>query len=68
LQDEIGHVAIGNRWYAWTCEREGLDPVAHYAVLTQRHEAPRMKPPFNRTARFDAGFSETEMAWLDAQA
>jgi len=68
LRDEIGHVAIGNRWYAWACEREGLDPVAHYAVLTQRHEAPRMKPPFNRTARFDAGFSEAEMAWLDAQA
>ena len=28
LRDEIGHVAIGNRWYGWLCERSGLEPVA----------------------------------------
>ena len=67
LRDEIGHVAIGNRWYAWTCARAGWEPVAHYAVLTQRHQAPKMKPPFNRTARLQAGFSETELSWLNGQ-
>ena len=30
LRDEIGHVAIGNRWYRFVCERAGLDPVALY--------------------------------------
>jgi hypothetical protein len=30
LRDEVGHVAIGNHWYRWLCERDGLDPVAHY--------------------------------------
>jgi len=64
LRDEIGHVAIGNRWYAWLCEREGLDPVAHYAVLVQRHEAPRPRPPFNFEARQRAGFSAAELAAL----
>ena len=68
LRDEIGHVAIGNRWYAWTCARANLDPVAHYAVLTERHQAPKMKPPFNRSARLQAGFSEIELTWLNAQA
>src|SRR4051812_19330104 len=40
LRDEVGHVAIGNHWYRWLCEREGLDPATHYAVLTERHSAP----------------------------
>ena len=68
LRDEVGHVAIGNRWYAWLCEREGLDPVAHYAVLVQRHEAPRPRPPFNFEARQRAGFSDAELALLGARA
>ena len=64
LRDEVGHVAIGNRWYAWLCEREGLDPVTHYAVLVRRHEAPRPRPPFNFEARRRAGFSAAELALL----
>ena len=60
LRDEIGHVAIGNRWYRFLCEREGLDPMAHYAVLADRHAAPRLHPPFNKEARLRAGFSPEE--------
>ena len=43
LRDEIGHVAIGNRWYRWCCARDGLDPLRHYAALAQRHGAPRLR-------------------------
>ncbi|TFY98743.1 ferritin-like domain-containing protein [Ramlibacter rhizophilus] len=64
LRDEIGHVAIGNHWYRWLCEREGLDPVAHYPVLVERHAAPRLHPPFNEAARARAGFSAEELAQL----
>ncbi|HET9644182.1 MAG TPA: ferritin-like domain-containing protein [Burkholderiaceae bacterium] len=64
LRDEIGHVAIGNRWYAWLCGRHALDPVSHYRVLVERYSAPRLKPPFNRPARLAAGFSEVELAYL----
>jgi uncharacterized ferritin-like protein (DUF455 family) len=64
LRDEIGHVAVGNHWYHWLCERQGLDAVAHYALLTARHEAPRLRPPFNLAARAAAGFSEQEMQAL----
>lgn len=64
LRDEIGHVAVGNHWYRWCCERQGLDPIAHYPVLAERYTAPKLYPPFNEAARRDAGFSEAEMAWL----
>jgi uncharacterized ferritin-like protein (DUF455 family) len=64
LRDEVGHVAIGNHWYRWLCERDGIDPVAHYAVLTRRYEAPRLRPPFNAEARKRAGFSDEELALL----
>lgn len=66
LRDEVGHVAIGNRWYRWLCARDGLDPVAHYAVLVERYAAPRLHPPFNEEARLRAGFSAEELAWLSA--
>lgn len=66
LRDEIGHVAIGNRWYRWCCAREGLDPEAHYATLAARHGAPKLRPPFNTAARAAAGFSAAEIAALDA--
>lgn len=68
LRDEVGHVAIGNRWYRWLCEQRGLDPVATYAELAQRHQAPRLRPPFNLAARRAAGFEEDELAWLTASA
>ena len=64
LRDEIGHVAVGNRWYRWLCEREGLDPIAHYAALAARHGAPRLKGPFNLEARRAAGFLDEEIALL----
>ena len=64
LRDEVGHVAIGNRWYRWLCERQGLEPVAHYAVLAARHHAPKLHPPFNEAARRSAGFTEAEITQL----
>ncbi|MGE0349957.1 ferritin-like domain-containing protein [Hydrogenophaga sp.] len=64
LRDEIGHVAVGNRWYGWLCKQQGLEPVAHYRQLARRFSAPRLRPPFNTVARKAAGFSELEMQEL----
>jgi uncharacterized ferritin-like protein (DUF455 family) len=64
LRDEIGHVAIGNRWYAWACARAGLDPVAHYPHLVRQYAAPRLRAPLNLPARRAAGFTEAELSWL----
>ena len=68
LRDEVGHVAIGNHWYRWLCRRQGLDPLAHYPVLAERHEAPKIRPPFNVGARAAAGFTAEEIAFLSERA
>jgi uncharacterized ferritin-like protein (DUF455 family) len=68
LRDEIGHVAVGNRWYRWLCEREGLEPVAHYRALARQYNAPRLRPPFNDAARKLAGFSQLELDALGEAA
>lgn len=62
LRDEIGHVAVGNRWYGWLCVQQGIEPLAHYRRLAREHSAPRLKPPFNEPARRAAGFSDAELA------
>lgn len=64
LRDEVGHVAIGNRWYGWLCERQGLEPLSHYRHLARLHAAPRLRPPFNDEARRAAGFSQAELDYL----
>lgn len=61
LRDEIGHVAVGNRWYAHLCAERGLDPVAAYEDLAKRYGAPRLRGPFNLEARRAAGFTEAEL-------
>lgn len=66
LRDEVGHVAIGNRWYRWLCERAGVDAVALYPQLAQRYQAPRLRGPLNLAARRAAGFTDAELAWLDS--
>ncbi|MCV2371262.1 ferritin-like domain-containing protein [Roseateles oligotrophus] len=68
LRDEVGHVLIGNHWYRYLCEQQGLDPIALYPDLVLRYEAPRLRPPFNRSAREAAGFSAEELDYLDAWA
>ena len=64
LRDEVSHVAIGNHWYRWLCQRDGLDPIAHNEHVSARYEAPRLRPPYNEAARRQAGFSDEELAWL----
>lgn len=61
LRDEIGHVAVGNRWYGWLCAQQGIEPLSHYRRLAREHSAPRLKPPFNDAARLAAGFSQPEL-------
>lgn len=66
LRDEIGHVAVGNRWYRWLCERAGLDPLPTYRRLAEQYGALRLRGPFNLDARRQAGFDDDEIAALEA--
>ncbi len=55
LDEEIGHVATGQRWFLKVCARRGLEPVSAYHDLVRRHFRGTLKPPFNVPARRRAG-------------
>ena len=65
LRDEVGHVAIGNRWYAYFCTQRGLEPIATFRNLLREYNAPRLRGPLHTAARLAAGFSEAEMQMLE---
>jgi uncharacterized ferritin-like protein (DUF455 family) len=64
LRDEIGHVATGNRWFRFVCQRQGLDPLAAQMAAAATHGAPVLRGPFNLAARRAAGFEEREIQAL----
>ena len=55
-RDEIGHVAVGARWFERLCRDAGLDPAATFRDRVGRYFKGALKPPFNRAARDAAGF------------
>ena len=61
LREEVGHVAIGNHWYHWLCQRDGLDSASFHAQMAKAHGGPSLKPPFNLAARKLAGFTQAEL-------
>lgn len=61
LREEIGHVAIGNRWFGYLCQQRQLDPISCFAELAQQFKAPTLRAPFNVAARLAAGFSQEEL-------
>ena len=67
LRDEIGHVAIGNRWFHFLCDQRGVDSITTFEQLCEQFQAPKLKPPFNMDARKQAGFTEQELAYLNGE-
>ena len=53
--DEIGHVAVGARWFERLCRQRGLAPEAAFHDRVRRYFKGGLKPPFNREARDKAG-------------
>ena len=64
LEEEVGHVAIGSRWFGWCCEREGLEPADTFVQLLRDVAKGALRGPFNLEARRAAGFDEAEMSRL----
>ncbi|PTD96108.1 ferritin-like domain-containing protein [Pseudothauera lacus] len=64
LRDEVGHVALGDRWFRHLCAARGVDAETTYRQLVDDFGAPRPRPPLNVEARRAAGFSEAELARL----
>ena len=65
LNDEIGHVLIGNRWFNFLCAKDNLSPITAYRELAAKYRAPVLKGPFNMVARQQAGFTAEELNLLE---
>jgi uncharacterized ferritin-like protein (DUF455 family) len=68
LREEVAHVAAGTRWYRHCCQRDGIEPIAHFFALIRDYMGVNLRGPFNRPARLDAGFVEEELDRLAALA
>ncbi|NOY63261.1 MAG: ferritin-like domain-containing protein [Gammaproteobacteria bacterium] len=64
LRDEIGHVAIGSRWFHHECERRDLVAEQVFAELVEDYFHGQLRGPFHYEARLQAGFSEAELHTL----
>jgi uncharacterized ferritin-like protein (DUF455 family) len=65
-RDEIRHVAAGSKWFRWGCESRRIEPVSTWKRLVGAHFRGALKPPFNDSARDEAGLSRDYYAALAA--
>ncbi|HEX8572670.1 MAG TPA: ferritin-like domain-containing protein [Allosphingosinicella sp.] len=56
-RDEIRHVGAGSKWFRRACESRGIEPVSEWKRLVRLHFKGALKPPFNDSARDEAGLS-----------
>ncbi len=64
-QEEIGHVAIGNRWFLFCCEQRKLHAQKTFQQLINDYIGGKLHGPFNHPARIAAGFEEDELKILE---
>ena len=64
-RDEIGHVRIGNDWYGYLCQQQGIDPEVTFHDLVKRYMGGKLRGPFNWPARIEAGFQPSELGMLE---
>jgi uncharacterized ferritin-like protein (DUF455 family) len=66
-RDEIRHVAAGTKWFEKTCEWRRIAPVSEWQRLVALHFRGTIKPPFNDSARDEAGLSRDYYGALAAE-
>ena len=64
FEQEIGHVAIGSRWFNYACELENVIPEETFQNLLEEYMAGELRGPFELDARKKAGFSSAELEAL----
>ena len=58
-REEIGHVAIGRRWFEFVCATQGAEPAATWQALVARYFRGTLKRPFNEGGRHAAGLPQS---------
>lgn len=56
--DEIRHVSAGTTWFGWLCDERGFRVVETWQSLVKSRFRGSLKPPFNDSARHDAGLTQ----------
>lgn len=56
--DEIRHVSAGTTWFGWLCDERGFSVVETWQSLVKSRFRGALKPPFNDSARHDAGLTQ----------
>lgn len=56
--DEIRHVGAGTNWFEWLCDERQMEPRATWQSLVKARFRGSLKPPFNDSARRDAGLTQ----------
>ena len=64
FEQEIGHVAIGSRWFTYACEKENVSPEETFQDLLKEFMVGDLRGPFEIEARKKAGFSSAELEAL----
>jgi uncharacterized ferritin-like protein (DUF455 family) len=65
LREEVGHVAIGTRWFRHLCAERGLQSEAAFLELVKIHMKGMVKGPLQHYLRATAGFTQEELHGLE---
>lgn len=65
LDEEVGHVEFGTRWFNYLCAERGLEPEMTYFDLLNNFLNGEIRCPLHRQARLEAGFTEQELDRLE---
>ena len=64
LRDEIGHVSVGDRWFKFICRQRQTEPESRFCHLLEEYFIGDIKGPYHVMARRQAGFSDSEIEYL----
>jgi len=53
--EEVGHVALGAKWFEYLCRKNAMDPEMEFRNIIQERFRGKLKLPFNHEARQRAG-------------
>ncbi len=64
LEEEIGHVKTGSKWYRYQCEKLNLQPEDKFKQIAEEYMPSSNTKKINHEARLMAGFSQSELDYL----
>ncbi len=67
LDEEIGHVGKGDKWFKFLCDRDNLSHNIYFEILEKYELTTKHRPHINVEARKLAGFSCDEIKQLGAK-